>query len=135
MRTRFFAILTAAYLCSNPAARADTAQDMGEDAMGRKLSFAFRGGEAIYSNVCQACHMARAQGAAGAGRYPALAKNAKLEEKGYPLAVVTHGQKGMPAFNALLSDQQIADVINYVRSHFGNNYADKVTPAEVKSQR
>jgi mono/diheme cytochrome c family protein len=35
----------------------------------------------------------------------------------------------------MFSDQQIADVVNYVRTHFGNNYKDKVTPADVKSAR
>jgi mono/diheme cytochrome c family protein len=32
---------------------------------------------------------------------------------------------------ATLSDQQIADVVNYVRSHFGNTYKDKVTVNQV----
>ncbi len=79
--------------------------------------------------------MANAQGAVGAGAYPALAKNPKLEVAGYPVALVLHGQKAMPPFGALLTDQQIADVVNYVRSHFGNGYKDTVTPEEVKAQR
>jgi mono/diheme cytochrome c family protein len=41
----------------------------------------------------------------------------------------------MPAFGPLLSDQQIADVVNYVRGNFGNKYKDKVTQADVKAQR
>jgi mono/diheme cytochrome c family protein len=117
------------------AARADTAQDMGQGAMNRGGPFAFQGGQAIFTNVCQGCHMANAQGAVGAGAYPALAKNPKLEVVGYPVAVVVQGQKAMPPFGALLNDQQIADVVNYVRSHFGNSYRDKVTPADVKAQR
>jgi mono/diheme cytochrome c family protein len=79
--------------------------------------------------------MPQAQGAVGAGMYPALAKDDKLETAGYPVAVVTHGQKAMPAFGPLMSDQQIADVVNYVRSNFGNKYKDKVTAADVKAQR
>ncbi|HKD47876.1 MAG TPA: cytochrome c [Rhizomicrobium sp.] len=117
------------------AARADTAQDMGAGAMNRSAPYTFQGGEAVFKNVCQGCHMANAQGAVGAGMYPALAKNAKLEVAGYPLAVIVHGQKAMPPFGGLLSDQQIADVVNYVRSHFGNSYKDKVTPEDVKAQR
>src|ERR1700742_1839179 len=111
---------------------ADGAQDMGAGAMNRGGPFAFQGGQAIFTNVCQGCHMPQAQGAVGAGMYPALAKNDKLETAGYPVAVVTHGQKAMPAFGPLLSDQQIADVVNYVRTNFGNKYKDKVTPADVK---
>jgi len=123
-------------LCVSSAAIADGAQDMGAGAMNRGSGpYSFQGGQAIFTNVCQDCHMPNAQGAVGAGMYPALAKNAKLEVAGYPVAVVTHGQKAMPAFGGLLNDQQIADVVNYVRANFGNKYKDKVTAADVKAQR
>ena len=114
---------------------ADGAQDMGAGAMNRGGPFSFQGGQAIFTNICQGCHMPNAQGAVGAGMYPALAKNAKLEVAGYPVAVVVHGQKAMPAFGSLLNDQQIADVVNYVRGNFGNKYKDKVSAADVKAQR
>jgi mono/diheme cytochrome c family protein len=94
-----------------------------------------QGGEAIYKGICQDCHMADARGGTGAGIYPALAKNPKLAEPGYPVSVVVHGQKAMPPFGGSLNDQQIADVVNYVRGHFGNSYKDKVTPADVKTAR
>ena len=122
-------------LAAMAVARADTAQDMGAGAMNRNAPYNFQGGEAVFKNICQGCHMANAEGAVGAGMYPALAKNAKLEVAGYPVAVIVHGQKAMPPFGGLLSDQQIADVVNYVRTHFGNNYKDKVTPSDVKAQR
>ena len=94
-----------------------------------------QGGEAIYKGICQGCHMPDARGAAGAGIYPALAKNPKLEVAGYPVSVVIHGQKAMPAFGQGFEDQQIADVVNYIRTHFGNDYKDPVTPADVRSAR
>lgn len=98
--------------------------------------FPEQGGEAIYKGVCQACHMPDAKGGVGAGMYPALAKDPKLAVAGYPVSVVVNGQKAMPAFlGTKLSDQQIADVVNYVRTHFGNDYKDKVTPADVKAAR
>ena len=122
-------------LAAMAVARADTAQDMGASAMNRNAPYNFQGGEAVFKNICQGCHMANAEGAVGAGMYPALAKNAKLEVAGYPVAVIVHGQKAMPPFGGLLSDQQIADVVNYVRTHFGNSYKDKVTAADVKAQR
>ena len=40
--------------------------------------FSEQTGEALYVNVCQACHMTKGEGATGAGRYPALAKNERL---------------------------------------------------------
>ena len=97
--------------------------------------FIMQDGEAIFKNVCQGCHMPDAKGAVGAGAYPALAGNAKLEEAGYPVGIVVHGQKGMPPFGPFLSDAQVAAVVNYVRSHFGNQYSGKVTAADVKLQR
>ena len=135
MRLPLAAVAAVAGLCASSAAIADGAQDMGAGAMNRGGPFSFQGGQAIFTNVCQGCHMPQAQGAVGAGMYPALAKDAKLEVAGYPVAVVTHGQKAMPAFGNLLTDQQIADVVNYVRANFGNKYKDKVKPEDVKAQR
>ena len=92
-------------------------------------------GEALYHAICQGCHMADAKGASGAGTYPALAADAKLEAAGYAVLVVVQGQRAMPAFGYALSDEQIAAVVNYVRGHFGNGYTDEVTAADVKAAR
>ena len=135
MKITFAAMAAVASLCVSSAAMADGSQDMGQGAMNRGGPFSFQGGKAIFTNICQGCHMPQAQGAVGAGMYPALAKNEKLEVAGYPVAVVVHGQKAMPAFGPLLNDQQIADVVNYVRTNFGNKYKDKVSAADVKAQR
>jgi len=99
------------------------------------LHFVQRDGEVIYRTVCQGCHMAAAQGAVGAGVYPALANDPKLAAAEYPVLVVVNGSKGMPPFGALLDDEQVAAVVNYVRSHFGNSCPDSVSPADVKSVR
>jgi mono/diheme cytochrome c family protein len=92
-------------------------------------------GEDLYHAICQGCHMPDARGATGAGAYPALAGDPKLEAAGYAVLVVVRGQKGMPAFGYALSDEQIAAVVNYVRGHFGNSYKDEVTVADVSSVR
>jgi mono/diheme cytochrome c family protein len=92
-------------------------------------------GETLYAGVCQGCHMANGQGAEGAGHYPALARNLKLEASGYPVTIVLRGYNGMPAFGKLMSDAQVAQVANYVRTHFGNNYTDAVKPEDVKALR
>ena len=88
-------------------------------------------GAIVYQEVCQACHMANAKGAEGAGKITGLAGNPNLESADYPITVVTGGKGGMPWFRGQLTDQQIADGINYVRSHFGNRYRDKITAADV----
>jgi mono/diheme cytochrome c family protein len=92
-------------------------------------------GEEIYQGICQGCHMPNAQGAVGAGAYPALTKDIRLANAVYPLTVVLNGQRAMPPIGEDLSDEQVANVINYVRSHFGNHYKDVLTPASVKAAR
>ena len=89
-------------------------------------------GSEIFRNVCQGCHMPDAKGAVGAGMYPALARNENLETAGYPVGVIVKGQKAMPALGAFFSDVQVANVVNYIRTHFGNKYKDKVKPEDVK---
>jgi len=111
------------------------ARDPGTGAMGRPGDYSFQGGAAVYSHVCQACHMADAKGAVGAGAFPALANNPKLAEAGYPISVVLHGQKAMMPLGNLLTDQQIADVVTYSRGNFGNRYKGAVTAADVKAAR
>ena len=58
--------------------------------------------------------MPDAKGATGAGSYPALAADANLEAAAFPIVMVVQGRKAMPAFGPMLTDQQIADVVNYM---------------------
>ncbi|MET0936663.1 MAG: cytochrome c [Luteibacter sp.] len=92
-------------------------------------------GEQIFTHVCQGCHMADAKGAVGAGHYPALAGNPRLASAAYPAVMVINGRGAMPAFGEQLSDAQVADVVNYVRSHFGNRYTDTLKPDDIKPFR
>ena len=122
------ALGVALLLMALPASAADT-PDM------RGAPFALQGGEAVYRGVCQGCHMADARGASGAGTYPALAANPKLAEPGYVLSMVMNGHRGMPPFRGHFTNAQAADVVNYVRSHFGNHYRDKVAESDVQALR
>lgn len=97
--------------------------------------FAERDGESLYRGICQGCHMPDGEGAAGAGRYPALAHNPRLAAKQYPMVLVMNGSRAMPGFGHALDDAQVAAVVNYVRTHFGNAYGDALTPAEVAALR
>jgi mono/diheme cytochrome c family protein len=94
-----------------------------------------RDGKEIFHTVCANCHMQDAKGAEGAGVYPALASNPKLGSAAYPIMVVVHGQKGMPGFGANLDDEQVAAVVAYIRTSFGNRYRDPVKAEEVKAMR
>ena len=88
-------------------------------------------GEQVYKSVCAACHMQDAKGGTGAGTIPALAANPKLAGAAYPIVVVAGGKGGMPGFAGTLSNAQMANVITYVRTNFGNAYPKPVTEADV----
>jgi mono/diheme cytochrome c family protein len=130
-----FVISIAAFvlIVSTGTAHADNAP--GTSAMAAEGGIHSANGEVLYHSVCQACHMEDAKGAVGAGHIPALAGNANLAVSGYPLTIVLHGQKGMPPIGDYLSDAQVAAVINFVRSHFGNAYTDEISAADVKAAR
>ena len=101
-------------------------------------------GRQIFGQICQGCHMSDGEGAVGAGRYPALVKNHALASRQYMALTILMGRRNMPAFGAkhaigfsgpptTLSAVQIAAVINYVRTHFGNRYSDSITAAEIEA--
>lgn len=86
-------------------------------------------GQQIYTNNCAACHQADGQGLGGV--YPALVGSALAT--GAPEGVVQillNGRGGMPSFASDLSNEQIAAVISYVRTAWGNE-AEPVTPEMV----
>jgi mono/diheme cytochrome c family protein len=103
------------------------------------LSMGFRftetTGEELFASACQGCHMPDGKGAVGAGAYPSLVQDSNLEAGGYPVYVVVRGQRAMPALGAMMSDAQVAAVVNYVRTHFGNQYRDAVSADDVKLVR
>ncbi|TAJ68601.1 MAG: cytochrome c [Phenylobacterium sp.] len=90
-------------------------------------------GEEVYRTYCQACHMADAKGAVGAGAFPALASNPRLGTTGYAAYIVANGKGGMPWFKDALSKAQAQALLTYLRTHFGNDYKEPVTAADVEA--
>ncbi|WP_236597080.1 c-type cytochrome [Paraburkholderia hiiakae] len=97
--------------------------------------FTEESGEALYNATCAGCHMPDGKGAQGAGHYPALAGNPAVEAAPYVIVNVLHGRKGMPSFGDMMNDDQVAAVVDYTRTHFGNRFAGSVTPSQVKNLR
>jgi mono/diheme cytochrome c family protein len=101
-------------------------------------------GQAIYEALCLNCHQAAGQGLTGV--YPPLAKSEWVAGDPQALIKITiHGLAGptkvqgkdygvvpMPPMG--LDDQQLADVLTYVRSAFGNQ-APAVKVEDVKAVR
>src|ERR1700730_14939957 len=116
------------------AATASVAQAQSPGAFSSSpFRFTHRDGEAIYRNVCAGCHMPDGRGAVGAGAYPALARNAKLEAAGYPVLLVVKGQKPEHGFGPVLDDNQVVAVVDYIRANLGNAYTDRVSADDVKA--
>jgi mono/diheme cytochrome c family protein len=115
---------------------AQSAADISADhTFSAGFKFAEQSGESLYKSVCQACHMPNGEGATGAASYPSLARDPALDDHRYPVYVVLFGKRAMPPFGDMMSNDQVAAVLNYLRSHFGNSYLSKVTAEEVQAIR
>jgi mono/diheme cytochrome c family protein len=73
--------------------------------------------------------------ARGAGAYPSLAADGKLASTEFLLSALLGGLNGMPPVGGMMSDAQVADVVNYVRGHFGNSYSNAISAADVAVAR
>lgn len=102
-------------------------------------------GQSIYAHACVSCHEADGSGAPRI--YPPLPGNANLQstDPASTLRIILEGVQtvttprapnpgSMPAYAKQLSDQEIADVTNYIRNSWGNA-APLVTPEQVKKAR
>jgi mono/diheme cytochrome c family protein len=101
-------------------------------------------GEKIYKKLCLSCH--QADGGGVPNMSPPLIKTSfVLGDKEKLIGIVLNGLKNvdindetynnpMPALGSVLKDQEIADVLTYVRNSFGNK-ASAITAAEVKAVR
>lgn len=99
-----------------------------------KKGFITTNGKKLYDDSCAGCHMPDGKGAQGAGYYPPLADNSKMQSKYYIISVVMNGLRGMPSFHNMMNDEQIAAVTQYVHSNL-NSFTDTVTAANVAQLR
>jgi mono/diheme cytochrome c family protein len=109
------------------------------------LKSTFEDGQEIYLTRCTSCHQMNGEGVPGV--FPPL-QNSEIVggDKGRLIRVILNGLSGeltvsgmtyngmMPPWGAFLDDQQVADVLTYVRSSFGNS-AEAITPQEVAAVR
>ena len=75
--------------------------------------------ERLFIANCSACHQRNGRGIPQA--FPALDGDALVQgDPEAPIAVLLNGRGGMPAFGGQLDDGQIAAILTYVRSAWGN---------------
>jgi mono/diheme cytochrome c family protein len=101
-------------------------------------------GKKVYAEQCLACH--QVDGGGVSGMNPPLIKTKwVLGDKSALITIVLKGMNtgveingdeyhNIMAAHDFLTDQQIADVLTYVRNSFGNK-AKAISPAEVKAVR
>ncbi|MGH7968032.1 MAG: c-type cytochrome, partial [Limisphaerales bacterium] len=110
------------------------------------LAEQFQHGKAVYMQTCFICHQPNGLGVPG--QIPPLAKSDLLmKDKTGAIRGVLQGRNGeltvnakkyngtMIPFAATLNDQQIADVITFVRNSWGNSDTNAVSAEEVRAGR
>jgi len=111
----------------------------------QSLSESIKRGKEVYGLYCQNCHMEDGKGTPDIN--PPLAKADYMKKPAKTLIdIILNGQSGdvvvngkkyntiMPA-QGYLTDEQIADVLNYARNSWGNKITGTITPAMVKALR
>jgi mono/diheme cytochrome c family protein len=99
-------------------------------------------GKAVFEQTCLACHQADGSGVPHLA--PPLIKAAFVGDKTKAISIVLHGLENaeikgeyysspMPSFD-YLSDEEVADVLTFVRSNFSND-AGPVRPEDVATVR
>ena len=91
-------------------------------------SKSIQNGASVYATYCMSCHMDNGEGVEGA--FPSLVKTGNLNDKNKLVKIILSGMRGpivvkgvkyngeMASIN--LSDQEVVDVINYIRNSWGN---------------
>ncbi len=97
----------------------------------------FEAGRDVYRNICQACHQPDGRGQERVA--PSLVGSTlALASPDIPARILLNGKEGpiglMPPVGSVLSDDQIAGVLTYVRREWGQP-GSAVDPATVKSVR
>lgn len=102
-------------------------------------------GEEVYTTRCMSCHQMNGRGVPGV--FPPLAESEWVtEDKGMLIRIVLNGVTGevkvggetysgaMPPWQSFLDDQQVASLLTYIRTSWGND-ASEVTEDEVAKVR
>ncbi|TXD93320.1 cytochrome c [Gillisia hiemivivida] len=108
----------------------------------KKVSESFKRGEEVFSNFCVTCHLPSGKGIPG--NFPPLAGSDWLTDKRTEsLRAIKYGLSGPIVVNGEnynnvmaaqgLSDQEVADVMNYISNSWGNTSKKEVTVEDVKA--
>ena len=89
--------------------------------------------QSLFNDNCSACHQTSGKGVKGA--FPALAGDPFVQGDPAPLiTTVLAGRAGMPSFKDDLNDADLASLLTYVRTSWGNK-GKPLTPADITAAR
>ena len=101
-------------------------------------SSSIKNGQIVYTTFCQSCHQENGEGVPSA--FPPLAKASNLNDKNRLVQIILKGMRGEITVKSVkynvemaaidLKDQEVADVINYIRNSWGNK-APLITVGDV----
>ena len=97
---------------------------------GTNASKSLQNGQSIYATYCMSCHMENGEGLPGT--FPSLVKTGDIKDKNKLVKIILQGMKEPTKVNGVeyatemvgisISDQEITDVINYIRNSWGNKF-------------
>jgi len=107
------------------------------------LTASMQRGNEIYNAQCATCHMVKGEGIPTI--YPPLANSDFLmQEREKSITIILEGSSEAITVNGItydgvmpnnnLSDEQVSDVINFIRNTWGNK-GEPITPAQIKTIR
>lgn len=130
--------------CKGPGVKKSTSVEVISKDDQNVIENAHDAGEIVFKQNCAACHQLNAKGIPGI--YPPIVNTKKMKgEKKYLISVILNGLKGEievdgKKYNGLmasyrnLSDQEIADVLNYLRKDIEEEH-EIVSAEDVKGYR
>jgi nitrite reductase (NO-forming) len=91
-------------------------------------SLNLKNGQNVYESYCMSCHMEDGKGIEGA--FPSLVQTGNLNDKNRLVKIILQGMRGKIVVKGTnydaemagisLTDQEVSDVINYIRNSWGN---------------
>lgn len=96
-----------------------------------ELESSIQRGESIYSSSCSSCHMMDGTGISSV--YPALAGADSLinDVPGMLNSILNGGEINGVSHSYSLTDQEAADLVNYIRNSWGNE-GEAILPEEIQ---
>lgn len=110
------------------------------------LKESIKRGQEVYTSYCMSCHMEDGNGTPDINPPLAKADYLKKQTPKTLINIILEGQSAEITVNKkkysipmppqpYLADEQIADVLNYIRNSWGNKIPGTITPAQVKALR